>query len=632
MWSVSVIVTTYNRSDFLRLSLASAEVQTVRPHEVIIADDGSDPEHVRAIEGLVRRSPLRVVHAWQEHVGFRAAASRNNAVRRATGDYLFFTDGDAVLYPDVLEQHLAQAGPRRWVGGYCIRLTAEETARVTEELIRAGRLEEVWPGWRDPRQVKLARAAAKFRWRAWRQCFWRTEARMRRLQLITMQASMPRAAFEKVNGFDEEFQGWGDEDLDLGLRLQLAGLRARTVMDTSRVLHLCHDLLPRQGGNRAYYERPRHGQHRCAMGLHGEKAQASAPTRPAGAAEGRMLAPPKFLFLHVNKRCNLACLHCAYWKDDDRDRKKYMPWDRKREVIREFAEMSPGGAVVICGGESMLDPDEYFAIAGECARAGLRCLSVINGTQVADEAMAERMALEGPSEVTVSLDSHIEGEHDRMRGAEGSFRMAVNALRLLVQARARHPARGVRLYVMALVHEGNYRQLDAFYDFALNDIGADKLKLNLLQPTFGLRGRADDFFARYHVRDPEALAAVIRACDAKYRLGLNPTWLEHVQMYFRSIVRNRDARQGWRGRAGTEEHICNTYERNIMVDLYGTARLCFAPDFPGMSLALNGDLRRFWYQEAQPIRERMRACNRYCAISHSVRRENATLKSKGELE
>ena len=42
-----------------------------------------------------------------------------------------------------------------------------------------------------------------------------------------------------------------------------------------------------------------------------------------------------------------------------------------------------------------------------------------------------------------------------------------------------------KIYVMAVICEFNYRDLDAFYDFVLNDIGADKLKLNILQPTFG---------------------------------------------------------------------------------------------------------------------------------------------------
>ena len=624
MWSVSVILTAHDRTSFLRLCLASIETQTVRPHEVVIA---AGVESTRAIEELVERSPLRIVLAPGDE-GSRPAALRNGAVRHATGDYLFLTDADAVLFPDVLERHLAAAGRRRWVGGYGLRLTPHETAQVTEERVRAGKLEELWPGADDPRCLALATDATELRARARWAWLLRSEQRVRRLRLSTAQASMPRAAFERVNGFDEEFEGWGYEEPDLGLRLQIAGLRARTVMPASRVLRLYHDPLPRSGRDRARYGRPRHGQCRCTKGLDGGSQRPegvpAAPAAPAG-AQCTTIAPPRFLFVHVNKRCNLRCQHCVYWKLDDSDRANYMPWDRKREVIHEFAEMSPGGAVVICGGEKMLDPDDYFAIATECARTGLRALSVINGTQVTDEQVAERVIREGPAEVSVSLDSYIEEDHDRMRGVKGTFRLAANALRLLLRARERHPELGKRVYAMALVHEGNYRDLDAFYDFVLNDIGADKLKLNFLQPTFGLSG-PDDFFARYHIRDPEALAAVIRACDAKYRLGLNPAWLEHVGMYFRSVNHNGDAHLGWGSDRGTEEHICNSYERNIMVDLYGTARLCFSAAFPGFPLVNRGDLRYFWHYFSGPIRAKMRQCNRYCAISHSVRRENATLK------
>ncbi len=632
MWSVSVIVTTHDRAESLRLSLASLEMQTVRPYEVVIADDGSAPEHLRAIEELIARSPLRVLYARQEHAGFRVAANRNNAVRQATGDYLFFTDGDAVLYPDVLERHLELAGPRHWVSGYGVRLTPGETARVTEQLVREGRLEEAWPGPEDPRVGKLLTAAAKFRRKLRRMWILRTERRMRRFQMIGMQASMPREAFERVNGFDEAFEGWGEEDLDLGLRLQLAGLRPRTVTDTSRALHLYHHAVPHSISNRRYYDRPRRGQFRCPNGLHKDPPPARPAARPAAEpappAETRssIAHPPRFLFVHVNNRCNLRCQHCAIWKANDRGKERYMPWERQRAVLHEFAGLSPHGTVVICGGESLLDLDHYFAITTECARHGLRSLSVTNGTRIREPRMADRLLAEGPSELTVSLNSHIAEQHDATRGVPGAFRMAVDALGLLLDARERHPERQTPIYAMALVHDGNYRQLDPFYDFVLNDLGADKLKLNFLQPTFGQSGR-DDFFARHHITDPEALEAVLRACNAKYALELNPAWIRQVVMYCRSVHDNRNAHKGWHGRAGTQEHICNAYERNVVVDLYGTAGLCFSTSFPRFRLSEYGDLRYFWYDYAEPIRNAMRHCNRYCGISHSVRREPATLAS-----
>jgi len=342
----------------------------------------------------------------------------------------------------------------------------------------------------------------------------------------------------------------------------------------------------------------------------------------------KRLAPPapQFIFVDVNRRCNLHCLHCMYWKGKPDNPSTHISIKHRGEIIREFAAMNENGAVIICGGESMLDLDRFFAVTSTCAESGLRCFSVINGTRVTTTEMADRMIEEGPTEITVSLNSHRKDIHDETRGVEGSFDKAVGALRLFLASRNRK-GHGPRIFVMALICERNYRELDQFYDFVLNDIGADKLKLNFLQPTFGppTLWYQDRFFDKNVIRDEEELARTISVCDEKYGLRINPLWLEQVKMYHRSIRKNGWRRLGWRRGKGTEVHICNSYERNIMVDLWGRARLCFYPGFPAFQLLQPGDLRRFW-ESCDRLRQRMSHCNRYCAISHSVRKESATLK------
>ena len=342
-----------------------------------------------------------------------------------------------------------------------------------------------------------------------------------------------------------------------------------------------------------------------------------------------LLAPPDFLFLQTNKRCNLRCQHCDFWKLDDDDRPRYLSLERRREVLGEFAELRPGGAVVICGGESMLDLEDYFAISVESRKLGLRCLSVINGTRVRDVERADRMVLAGPHEISVSLNSHRPELHDRTRGVKGAFAKAVKALRLLIEARERNRT-DTRINVMGLVFDENYREIDAFYDFVLNDVGADKLKLNFIQPSFGHDTSDDEFFSGHHGIDADELFEIIGACDAKYALGLNPAWREQVRMYFRSLAGAGDVARGWSSRSGTKEHICNTYERNIMIDHYGVARLCFSTMFAGYPLRKRGDLAAFWHS-AEFIRRDMRRCNQYCGISHSVRRETSTIASRRPL-
>ncbi len=340
-----------------------------------------------------------------------------------------------------------------------------------------------------------------------------------------------------------------------------------------------------------------------------------------------MLPSPQFLFVHVNKRCNLRCQHCDFWKLDDSDKPNYLPWERKREILAEFAEMNPEGRVVICGGESMLDLEDYFAIAGACRELGLRALSVINGTRVRRPEMAERLIREGPHELSVSLNSHMPELHDETRGVKGAFERAVTALRLLVDARRRLGASDTRINVMGLIFDANYESLEDFYDLVLSDIQADKLKLNFVQPSFGQLGQVDEFFAAHHGVDPDRLVEIIQRCDQRFGLGLNPHWLSQVHMYFRSLNKGVDLERGWASSCKTAEHICNSYERNVMVDHYGRATLCFSSQFPGMKLEKPGDLKRFW-EGSDATRARMRGCNQFCGISHSVRRETSTLVSR----
>ena len=78
---VSLIITTYNRPDALLLVLRSIEGQIKLPDEVIIADDGSDRESQKLITDFQQSSNLNIIHSWQEDKGFRAAKSRNKAIR-----------------------------------------------------------------------------------------------------------------------------------------------------------------------------------------------------------------------------------------------------------------------------------------------------------------------------------------------------------------------------------------------------------------------------------------------------------------------------------------------------------------------------------------------------------------------
>lgn len=343
---------------------------------------------------------------------------------------------------------------------------------------------------------------------------------------------------------------------------------------------------------------------------------------------------PKFLFLSINEICNLHCQHCEYWRTKQPDL-AVSSLDRQLEIIMEFAELSPGGSVVICGGEPMLDVNTYFKVCSTARALGLRTLSVTNGTMIKYHSDAIRVIQEGPDEISISLDGPNATIHDRMRGTKGAFEAATNAIYILSDVRAlaaqsSNTTHLPKIYVMGLLTASTATKLDEFYDLVLNNLGADKLKLNTLQPSFlntrsNQRITHDSFFEKESQLDVAQLEASLEYCNKKYNLNYNPNWVRQVLSYFRGLQGAPGLHRGWGAGLKTDEHICNSADRNIMVDVVGNASLCFATGFPRMQLKAYGDLKSFWASSGS-IRAQMATCNNLCGISHSVRRENATLK------
>jgi len=73
--------------------------------------------------------------------------------REATGDFLVFADQDILFAPGYVEFCLRHARPRQFLVGYPVRLTEAETATITDDLIRAGRVTAAVAGGCDVAEV-----------------------------------------------------------------------------------------------------------------------------------------------------------------------------------------------------------------------------------------------------------------------------------------------------------------------------------------------------------------------------------------------------------------------------------------------------------------------------------------------
>lgn len=234
---IAVIVTTYNRPDALAAVLEGYLAQTDRNFEVLVADDGSTLETAQVVKQFQARATFSLNHVWQEDDGFRAAAIRNRALAATTADYIIFTDGDCIPLVDFVAQHRSLSEPGCFLSGNRLLLSQVFTQQVLREKIpihtwqfgdwfktrMQGGINRLTPLLRLP-DMDWVRKRASQRWQGAKTC----------------NLSALREDLLRVNGLDESYTGWGQEDSDLVVRLIRAGILNKSARFAAPVLHLWH--------------------------------------------------------------------------------------------------------------------------------------------------------------------------------------------------------------------------------------------------------------------------------------------------------------------------------------------------------------------------------------------------------
>jgi len=229
---IAVIVSTYERPGHLARCLRSlARQQDVAGRfEVVVTDDGSQDSTEELVAQFASQADFAVRWVTQPQQGFRLARCRNNGVRVSQAGYLLFTDGDCIFPPDHLKQHLLGrcAGVAR--AGDCVRLDRETSEQIDDSAIDSGAVVSL-AGVKPRRRMRAAARKAKL---------YQLMGNQIRPKLIGANIAVWRTDFERVNGFDEAFVGWGCEDDDFARRLRKSGVKIRTILDRTYAYHLWH--------------------------------------------------------------------------------------------------------------------------------------------------------------------------------------------------------------------------------------------------------------------------------------------------------------------------------------------------------------------------------------------------------
>ncbi|HAJ98741.1 MAG TPA: family 2 glycosyl transferase [Bacteroidales bacterium] len=229
--SISVIVTTYNRKDALELVLLSLREQSVMPTEVIVADDGSTSDTADLVAGLKKDFPVPLIHCWHEDNGFRLSHIRNRAISHAKGDYIIMVDGDVVLHRHFVRDHRQHIAPNRFIQGSRVLLSKE----LTDSCLLTKRIKF------SPFSQGIANrlnAVSSATISPWASAFYSRKQTHRGVRGCNM--SYWKSDLIKVNGFSEEFIGWGREDSEFVVRMLNSGVERYNLKFAGVVYHLWH--------------------------------------------------------------------------------------------------------------------------------------------------------------------------------------------------------------------------------------------------------------------------------------------------------------------------------------------------------------------------------------------------------
>ena len=230
---LTLIITTYNWPESLLLVIESIKRQTILPDEVIIADDGSAKETKDLINNFKKDTDLNIIHLWQEDMGFRAARSRNNAIFKSSGDYIVLIDGDTILHCDFIKDHIMNAEPGNFVQGTRSLISKKQTNKaLIEKKINFSFFSFGLKNRKNSIHSNLLSSI-----------FSNDKNHLSGVKSCNM--AFYKKDCMQINGFNNQFEGWGREDSEFVVRLINSGVKRKNVRFNAIQFHLWHNENPR---------------------------------------------------------------------------------------------------------------------------------------------------------------------------------------------------------------------------------------------------------------------------------------------------------------------------------------------------------------------------------------------------
>jgi glycosyltransferase involved in cell wall biosynthesis len=235
--TVSVIISTYNKPEWLEKVLWGFQCQTYKDFEVIIADDGSGAETRELIAEMEEKVNYPINHVWQEDDGFQKCTILNKAIQASKTEYVIMTDGDCIPREDFVQVHYINKEPGYFISGGYYMLPMNISKAITMEDIKMQNCFNIqWLKEKGiPKTFKNNKLTARGFISILFNTFTPTNASWN-----GHNSSGWKKDILNVNGFDERMQ-YGGEDREFGERLFNFGVRSKQLRYSAVCVHLDHE-------------------------------------------------------------------------------------------------------------------------------------------------------------------------------------------------------------------------------------------------------------------------------------------------------------------------------------------------------------------------------------------------------
>lgn len=264
---VSVIISFYNRIDYLELVLAGFEHQSFSNFEIIIADDGSDPSYAYEIEDISKEFPVPIKHVWHEDKGWRKNKILNQAILASESEYLIIIDGDCIPHGEFVKEHFQNRLSGTSLTGRRVNLSKKFTGELSPAKVRNGFLDRGMFGLiLDGLFGKSFDVEKGFYFKS---DFLRNYFNKKQRGLLGCNFSIHKDELIAINGFDERYLAPSiGEDSDVQFRYELNGGKIKSLNNIAVQYHLYHKIQPRPKVNLLLFEEvKKNGQYFTSFGI-----------------------------------------------------------------------------------------------------------------------------------------------------------------------------------------------------------------------------------------------------------------------------------------------------------------------------------------------------------------------------